>query len=279
MNAQFLEVVRDFADQISAGENPLKSVITPINGATLKPYSGFNRIALAIGVKKRFVSEAFLTFNQAKTLGGSVRSGEKSTRAFFFSKIYTFAKDGVEKTISAGSSAEAEEKIGDGWTLIRSHPFVNGFALFNVEQCDGLDLNIPANNTYKGRFSDLLGNCGIEIVSGSGAPRHRDGYVVLGDLTDGLDAIALQALVGAAAYKTGASESLSYEELTLVEAIGGAFLAVALGVEPANIPEEAIPSVVEKLGKTPHVLWRAASKAQKSVDSLFASFNARKLAA
>ncbi|MGJ8530092.1 ArdC-like ssDNA-binding domain-containing protein, partial [Maritalea sp.] len=56
-----------------------------ISRVSKKPYSGINQLILGMaGVC--YGSQQWLTFKQAKALGGSVRKGEKGTRIIFYKK-------------------------------------------------------------------------------------------------------------------------------------------------------------------------------------------------
>lgn len=84
----------------------------PRNAITGRAYSGINYFLLAsIG------GGEFLTFNQAKAAGGSVRKGERGCPVVFWNWIES-EKDGVKKKI----------------------PFLKYFTVFSTAQCDGLEL-------------------------------------------------------------------------------------------------------------------------------------------
>ncbi|RZP95258.1 ArdC-like ssDNA-binding domain-containing protein [Vibrio vulnificus] len=55
----------------------------PINASTHQPYQGMNIMLLWMSAAKRnFSSPYWLTFKQAKELGGKVRKGRKAPRSF-----------------------------------------------------------------------------------------------------------------------------------------------------------------------------------------------------
>jgi antirestriction protein ArdC len=85
------------------------------------PYRGINTIMLwAEAQAKGYARSQWMTFQQAKTLGGSVRKGEHGTLVVFAS---SFVKT---ETNDAGEDND------------RTIPFLKGYTVFNVEQCDGL---------------------------------------------------------------------------------------------------------------------------------------------
>src|SRR5438105_3015521 len=86
----------------------------PCNALTGKTYRGINTAILGLSAHERgFQSRHWLTFRQAKELGVSVRSGEKSTHIVFFKPITKQATD------------EGEEKQGT-FFLMRT------YCVFNV---------------------------------------------------------------------------------------------------------------------------------------------------
>jgi antirestriction protein ArdC len=88
----------------------------PHNFASGRNYSGSNLIMLSC---MPFTNAGYVTYNQAKKLGGSVSKGQKGTPIVFWSKI--------EKKQPNG-------EIREGW-------FLKCYTVFNVEQCEGLDLS------------------------------------------------------------------------------------------------------------------------------------------
>jgi antirestriction protein ArdC len=89
----------------------------PHNCATGHIYRGINVILLSWEqILKGYPTSEWLTFKQAKTLGGSVRKGEKSTLVVFW------------KFIVKDKDTEDERRI----------PFLRHFNVFNRAQIDGL---------------------------------------------------------------------------------------------------------------------------------------------
>jgi antirestriction protein ArdC len=90
----------------------------PMNLVSKKPYRGINVFMLSC---TSFVSPYWLSYKQAKKLGGNVKKGEKSTIVVFWKPIEVDDKDseedGKKKTIR----------------LLRY------YRVFNVEQCENID--------------------------------------------------------------------------------------------------------------------------------------------
>ena len=86
----------------------------PKNMATDRPYRGINPFLLSLNGHS---SPNYLTYNQAKELGGQVRKGERSSRIFFFKPLKKKDKKGNEETI----------------------PILKHYFVFNISQIDGLE--------------------------------------------------------------------------------------------------------------------------------------------
>lgn len=86
-----------------------------------KTYQGVNFLLLEPG--------QYLTFNQAKTAGGSVRKGAKASRIYFHTMF-----------IPKEKKAEAARLKAEGEDISRFEiPYFTEMAVFNVKDCDGLD--------------------------------------------------------------------------------------------------------------------------------------------
>jgi len=85
------------------------------------PYSGVNILMLwSAALERGFESSQWMTFRQAQELTGHVRKGEKGSLVVYANRIL--------KTATNASGEEVEQEI----------PFLKGYAVFNVDQIDGL---------------------------------------------------------------------------------------------------------------------------------------------
>lgn len=86
------------------------------------PYQGINVVMLwSEAVARGFAAPIWMTFKQAKELGGHVRKGEKGNLVVYANTI---------------TKTETDEATGEeSETAI---PFMKGYTVFNVEQIDGL---------------------------------------------------------------------------------------------------------------------------------------------
>ncbi|MBL29447.1 MAG: antirestriction protein, partial [Rhodospirillaceae bacterium] len=86
------------------------------------PYNGINVLMLwASAVERGFAAPIWMTFKQAKELGGHVRKGEKGS-------LVVYANTITRTEIDADTGEEEERDI----------PFMKGYSCFNVEQIEGL---------------------------------------------------------------------------------------------------------------------------------------------
>ena len=90
----------------------------PMNMTTNKQYSGINFLMLNIAsVEKNYNSNKWLSYQQAKALGGNIKKGEKGTHIIFYSTLET-------------ENAKGEEKI---------IPFLKHYSIFNLDQCEKIE--------------------------------------------------------------------------------------------------------------------------------------------
>lgn len=127
----YAEVTARIVAELEAGRVPWRrpwAIIAadgePHNLVSGKPYRGWNFWSLLLEAEQRgYASSAWLTFKQALDKGGSVRKGEKGTRILFWKASKYKAKDG-----------ETGEETTRRGLLLRY------YTVFNVAQCDGLEL-------------------------------------------------------------------------------------------------------------------------------------------
>ena len=126
MSSKVYQIVTDrILEELDKGIIPWKKTwhcdgSLPMNLISKKEYRGTNLVLLPTCYNSPF----FLTFKQAKKLGGSVRKGEKSHLVIFWKFFDKIDNDG--------------EKVG-------SVPMLRYYNVFNVEQCENINpAKIPA---------------------------------------------------------------------------------------------------------------------------------------
>src|SRR5208337_3499453 len=110
--------------QLEAGTIPWRkpwvSAGLPRNLKSQKEYRGMNVILLAL---ENHASPYWLTFNQAKSMGGSIKKGEHGTHIMFWS---TYNK----------KTAVRDESNGEESVSIRRTGFWRSYVVFNLLQCE-----------------------------------------------------------------------------------------------------------------------------------------------
>lgn len=101
----------------------------PVNATTGRHYSGVNIPQLWMSAEERgFPSDRWLTWQQAKAVGGQVRKGETCSMAIIYKPF--------EKQATDDNDNKLFDK--DGNPVMESLAMLKPLQLFNVAQCDGL---------------------------------------------------------------------------------------------------------------------------------------------
>jgi antirestriction protein ArdC len=100
------------------------------NALTNRPYRGINVMLLnLVTMTNGFVDPRWLTFRNAEMLGGHVRIGEKGVGIVFWKFL----------TVTENTNKDRTEDSGDNNQKII--PLTRMYTVFNVEQCDGIELS------------------------------------------------------------------------------------------------------------------------------------------
>ena len=101
------------------------------NAITNRPYRGMNIILLNLmALMNGYVDPRWLTFRNADQLGGRIKKGEKGVPVIFWK--FLPLKDREEDAAKEPMINDEEEQ--------KVIPFARAYTVFNVEQCEGLDL-------------------------------------------------------------------------------------------------------------------------------------------
>ncbi len=146
---------------------------TPLNGKSGKAYKGFNSLYLYfMQVKRGYKDPRWVTFNQSKELGASVKKGEKASPILFY-QLYdkNTKKEYNPLTVRDMSDDEKRDYMQNNVRRILKYSTV-----FNAEQCD----NFPERKTDElPRMSEeerSRQNALIEqVIANSFAPIFYDG--------------------------------------------------------------------------------------------------------
>lgn len=240
-------------------------VAPPRNLSTGHVYKGINQILLSCTA---FTSPYWLTFKQARTMGGAVKRGERGTPIIFW-KVY--------------EDERANGEVDKRFTLRR-------FVVFNTEQTEGIiapTLQAPSE-------VDPIEDCERIVTAFEDGPsiEHGGGMACFLPAFDRILMPPRGAFCSAEEYystlfhemvhATGSSTRLgrkgvtdrtafasheySYEEL--VAECGAAFLCAQAGIAPATLENSAayIAQWSKRLRGEPRWLLQAASQAAKAAD-------------
>jgi antirestriction protein ArdC len=246
-------------------------------------YRGINVLLLWMTAQeRRYRADTWMTFNQAKELGGSVRKGEKGTAIVFFKSL----------TVTKENPATGQDEE-------RQVPCVRTYTVFNVGQIDGLpDRFYPAASapialpSSTGKARDLIAetalrSCGAVINEGGARAFYAPGpdMVQMPDFdrfetTGGYLATLAHELCHWTGHKsrlarnfTGQFGSKDYAAEELVAEIGAAFVGAQLGILGDHIDNHAayIGSWLKALRNDKRAIFKAASLAQAAADLVLAN--------
>jgi antirestriction protein ArdC len=275
----YADVTAKIVAMLEAGVVPWRSPILgqqkagwPKNLESGKEYRGVNVFLLAFtGWAKGYESAHWLTFNQAKARGGSVKEGEKSSMVVFWKQFAT-----------------TDKETGEAVTV----PVLRYYNVFNVEQCDGVPVpDAPVVETRP--FSPI--ETAEQIVSGyAGRPEieHRGSRAYYTPKTDAViipqpERFASTeeyygTLFHELAHSTGHSTRLDrgidttlapfgspdYGREELVAEMAASFLCGHAGIVPATVENSAayIGGWIKTLKGDKRLAISAAGAAQRAAD-------------
>ena len=253
----------------------------PANLASSRPYRGINVLLLNMQqMAHGYPLNRWITFQQAKALGGSVRKGEHGTGIVFFKML------------------ERDEAANDPGTR-KVIPLLRSFTVFNADQVDGLPEALTAIPAPPEGWTPIA--AAEEVMARSGATIRHSGdrafYRPADDLIymppreafpnpSNYYATALHELT----HWTGAEsrcnrvlssrlhiEAYAFEEL--VAEMGAAFLASHCGLPGELQHASYIASWLTALKNDKRLIFTASSLAQKAADFLLPAKEAVEVAA
>ncbi|MBI2742005.1 MAG: DUF1738 domain-containing protein [Rhodospirillales bacterium] len=229
------------------GKSPA-GVGLPRNAASGRPYSGINILILWDAVlAEGWPAQRWLTFRQARDLGGMVRKGARGTTVFYAAKFVPKRRGAEGRPENEG--ADDPPKRPD---QPRAVPFLKRFTVFNIAQCEGLPDELEANPVATSeckRLADadaLISATGADLrIGGQDAFYSPNGdYIVVPPLTAFGQALdyyrtCLHELghwtshsVRLARDLSGGFGSPAYAREELVAEMASAFVCAVLGIEP-----------------------------------------------
>lgn len=241
----------------------------PTNAVTGAAYRGSNLFTLITArCFGGYEDGRWLTYKQALSLGGHVRKGERGTTLVLWKRV--------------AQSEESDEKPRGGRSVMRY------FTVFNVEQCDGLEL--PTREPSSVTPSAAAENLVAAYLAGGPALRHGGGEAYYEPRADRVTLPEMSAFDDVGEYystlfhelghSTGHASRLArdlsglrggheYSREELVAEFTAAFMCGLAGVDnDATLANSAayLRGWASKLRDEPEILQWAASRAQQAVD-------------
>jgi antirestriction protein ArdC len=241
----------------------------PINAVSKREYRGANTWLLG---SMPFNDNRWLSFRQARELGGSVRKGERASIAVFWKLLDSKDEpNGTEK---------GHERI----------PLLRYYSVFNAEQCDGLNLPPIVNAVKHDRIQaadalvsamphrPAITECGAEAWYMPSTDRVNVPPLYCFHSPDAYYATLLHELGHATGHerRLGRKEvnhvarfgSAEYSVEELVAELSSAYICASLGLDASLIENSAayLQGWIAALNNDPRMFVLAAGRAQRAAD-------------
>lgn len=249
----------------------------PANLATSRAYRGINVLLLNLQqMSHGYAHNRWLTFQQARTMGGCVRRGETGTPIVFFKMLEL---DGAAAVVRHAANDASGRKV---------IPLLRSFTVFNAAQVDGLPSDLTAVPTPPEGWSPVA--AAEELLAHSGAVLRHGGDQAFYRPSDDIIQLPLPAVFPQASryYNTALHElthwtshpsrcnrvlsnrahleAYAFEEL--VAEMGSAFLSSHCGLHSELQHASYIASWLRALRNDKRLIFNAASLAQRAADYL-----------
>jgi len=276
------EVANNFIiEKLEKGVCPWKRPWACVNGEfntfynfiSKKPYRGINPFILSTAMYD-YSTPYFLTYNQCKKLGGTLIKGSKGFPVLFFSWI--------------------KKKDENGKETKSTFPMLKYFNVFNVEQCEGLDLS-KVQQVAEDEASEFnsISECeeiienyenGPTITSGGNEAYYKNGIDTVNlpkkenfNNEESYYCTMFHELV----HSTGNHKRLDrefgksfgdvkYSKEELIAEMGSCFLSSVAGISEMVIDNQAsyIANWLKALKNDPKLLVQASGMAQKAANHI-----------
>lgn len=249
------------------------SDILPSNFVSRKPYQGVNTFLLLC---TEFACPYWVTFKQAKDLGGSVKAGSKGFIVVYWNFLPKKDANGAPVIGSDGKQAKVA--------------FLRYYTVFNLEQCEGIKWEAP--KVPEGLKFEPLEQCEKIVAGMPNAPTltHGGNRAYYAPSLDKVNMPPKEAFANIPAYystlfhelthSTGHQSRLarkdvmsvegfgteSYSKEELVAEMGAAFLCGHAGIVNATIDNTTayLGAWIKRLKEDSKLIVSAASQAQKA---------------
>jgi len=262
-------------DGVIPWQKPFKPQFSPIpvNHVTGKAYRGINFFLLNLaGWQLGYPQNVWLTFRQAQKLGGYVRKGEHAETIVFWKPSQVTIED----------TEEGEEKSQTVY-------IARCYSVFNIAQCEGLDIDEHAVSTpVLGTADQVYANFPYkrpELLPGNKAAYYpKMDHIRIPKVGDFVSLASYYAtlfheLVHATGHETRlnregiskakCSDEIQYAQEELVAEMGASFLRAFTNIDTPVLTTNTtayIQSWLKALSDDQKMVVQAASKAQNAVD-------------
>jgi antirestriction protein ArdC len=274
MSSTYEVVTESIIKQLESGAAPWRKpwrTELPANLVSKKEYRGINIFLLA---SQGYGSRYWVTYRQARTLGGSVKKGEHGSKVVFW-KIDEYQKENKE-------TGEAED---------RKSILLRYYNVFNLEQCDGIKSPEPS------RFILPIKQCESIINSMPNPPRFvRDSRAFYRPSNDSVGMPSRWAFDSVEGYYSTLFHELThstghpsrvgregimdhnpfgnedYSKEELIAELGAAMMCGVAGIESETLDNSAayLRSWIKRLRSDSRLIVSAASQAQRAADYILA---------
>ena len=269
------QIIEKLENKIVPWQQPWTDSGLPKNLITNKPYKGVNVWLLN---SLNYPQNYFLTYNQVKELGGSVKKGEKSQMVVFWKWI---------------------EKEDEKTKEITKVPFLKYYSVFNVDQCTGIPKEkLPVKEE---RNNNPIEACEKVVNEMPKKPvvKHNEQRAYYHPGEDFINMPKLDSFVSSGRYygtlfhelvhSTGHNERLSRRELLeqkgpktrdyaieeLTAEMGASYLKSYTGIPHQNFEDNIayMQYWLEKLQKDKTFIVHASGQAQRAVDYILSQLD------
>jgi antirestriction protein ArdC len=256
-------------------EHAAGRITKPLRGNGI-PYNGINVIMLwSAALVAGYSAPIWMTFKQAKDLGGHVRKGEKG-----------------ELIVYADRFRKTETDEASGQEVERDIPFMKGYTVFNVEQLDGLPSRFYAPVAARLDPVQRIGHAETFFAATGASINHGGNQACYSVTLDSIQMPPFETFRDAESYyatlahevthwtrhpsrldrdfgrKRWGDEGYAMEEL--VAELGAAFVSADLDLTPEPREDHAayIGAWLQVLKQDKRAIFTAAAHAQKAADFL-----------
>ena len=253
------------------------------NYATKHIYTGINLILMN---NTKHAVPYFLTFRQAKELGGKIRKGAKAERVYFYTRYY---KDGDGNRLEAGE-AKSREAAGEDLQVIS---FLKYYSVFAITDVEGVTFDLPELKLYENeriqRCEQIVANMPNKPVIGQ-INSERAYYcpvsdeITLPDIKQFSSSVYYYvAMFHELIHSTGHQSRLSrsgiihpnkfgskaYSKEELIAEMGASFLCATAGIDYDNVTSNSaayLAGWLQVLRGDKRFIFKAAAGAQKAAN-------------